>query len=286
MLCIWTILRFAKLCIKIQINNQSHKICQKAGKRSLIQWYKKDTSKRKKISKITFTNLISINKISKSYKNTKNLKNHIKSQMPHIVILSMKNLLKLIISKRKPKVKLNTWFKETDSDIRVKLRKRTSKKALNSMNTVRMKWTKMSKKKSKIQIKNRNSKIKVKTESKKVWKYTLKINKNHKKNTRVQPKLNINMIGTFQVQISVFMTAKINLNRPAEKRARLITTTKVSPPKKSILMTISRVSHNFPNFLWAVATPEGKLVKFPEDDRIDLKLLRSNLIFFFSFLKF
>lgn len=82
-LCIWTILRFVKLCTKIQMKNQSHKICQKAGKRSHSQWYKKDISKRRKISKTTFINWISINKISRSSRNTNNSRKHIKSQMHH-----------------------------------------------------------------------------------------------------------------------------------------------------------------------------------------------------------
>jgi hypothetical protein len=53
------------------------------------------------------------------------------------------------------------------------------------MNTVQTKWMKISKKKrkSKIQNKNRNLKKKVKAERRKVLECLLKNNKNHNKNT-------------------------------------------------------------------------------------------------------
>lgn len=80
--------------------------------------------------------------------------------------LLMKSLLKLTISKKKPKVKSNTSSKETGSDIKPKSNNKTSKRDFNNMNTVPTKWIKMSKKKrkSKILSKNNNTKSKAKAE--------------------------------------------------------------------------------------------------------------------------
>ena len=139
------------------------------------------------------------------------------------------------------------------------------------MNTARMKWIKMSKNKRKSKIKNmnRNLRSKVKAERSKVLKYLLKNNRSHNKNTWVQHKLSMSMKGMFQARISDFMTVKINPNKPAERRAHLTTITKVSPRTKWTLTTINRVSHNFPNFRWAAATPKDKSEKSREGDTID-----------------
>ena len=129
--------------------------------------------------------------------------------------------------------------------------------------------------------------IKMKTTAKKMkaWNYKLKNSKDRSKNILIHLKPNMNAKEMLQVLTLDFMTVKINLNRSAEERVRLITIIKVSHKKKSTLMTINRVFHNFPNFPWAAATPKDRLEKFLEDETIELIAFESLIdIFLWIFL--